>query len=69
MPLGPGKYDDLCTYVRSQAHAAGVLVIILGGDKGDGFSAHLEPQIYSQMPAFLRDTADQIEATFRRGQI
>ena len=29
MAEGPGKYDDLCTYVREQANAQGVLLIVL----------------------------------------
>lgn len=38
MALGPGKYDDLCTYVREQAGAVFTLVAIFGGKRGDGFS-------------------------------
>ena len=69
MPLGPGKYDDLCTYVRTQADAAGVLVIILDGNKGDGFSAQLDPRSTLRVPELLRDTANQIEASLKRGQL
>lgn len=36
--LGPGKYDDLCTTVRTMASAKLAAVIVLGGDKGNGFS-------------------------------
>ncbi len=38
MTVGPGKYDDLCTYVREQANAEAVILIVLGGNKGSGFS-------------------------------
>ena len=38
MPLGKGKYDDLCTKVREDAHAVAALVIVIRGNKGDGFS-------------------------------
>jgi hypothetical protein len=41
MALGPGKYDDLCSYVRAQAGIAdsgGVAVIVINGNRGSGFS-------------------------------
>lgn len=38
MALGPGKYDDLCTYVREKAKAEGAIVIVYGGERGQGFS-------------------------------
>lgn len=39
MPLGAGKYDDLASHVREQTEAAAVLVIVLEGKGGSGFSA------------------------------
>jgi hypothetical protein len=43
MPWGPGKYDDICTMVRdsvgiSAETGGGVMVIVMGGNKGNGFS-------------------------------
>lgn len=38
MALGAGKYDDLCTIVREQADARVAIVIIVGGNKGQGFA-------------------------------
>lgn len=39
MAFGPGKYDDVTTYVRQQTEAKdGVIVIVLGGNKGAGTS-------------------------------
>lgn len=58
---GPGKYDDLATDVRLRAKAAGVLVIVFGGDKGHGFSAQLPPALLAGVPAILRDVAQQID--------
>lgn len=43
MPEGPGKYDDLCTLVREKAKARGVLVAIIDGEYGQGFSVQGEP--------------------------
>lgn len=38
MAEGPGKYDDIATYARVEADAEGVIVIVLNGHKGSGFS-------------------------------
>ncbi len=37
-PVGPGRYDDLATYVREKTDAECVVVIVFGGDKGSSFS-------------------------------
>lgn len=65
MALGPGRYDDLTTYVREHAAAEAVLVIVLGGRHGSGFSVqalaeHAE-QVQTRIPAILRDIAEKIE--------
>ena len=60
--LGAGKYDDLCTYVREAAQAQGALLIILGGNKGSGFSIQADLVTTLRVPEILRRVADQIEA-------
>lgn len=65
--MGPGKYDDLCTEARKKAKAAGVLLIVLGGEKGSGFSMQAQAgsgageMLIRMLPQLLRDVADQIE--------
>ena len=61
MALGPGKYDALATKVRTEAKAEGAVVIIVNGDKGNGFSAQLSPALTLLLPSMLRHMADQIE--------
>ena len=61
MPLGPGKYDDLATIVREQARAAGVMVMVFGGNLGEGFSIQATPELTSRLPELLRYIADEIE--------
>jgi hypothetical protein len=61
MALGPGRYDELATYVREQAQARAVVVIIIGGDKGGGFSVQAEAGLVLPLPALLRSIADRIE--------
>lgn len=59
--MGPGKYDDLCTQVRTQAKARGAMVIILEGDKGSGFSVQLDATLMVGFPEVLRKVADEID--------
>lgn len=61
MALGPGKYDTLCTEVRTKAKAESVILIIIGGDKGNGFSVQAEAGLTLKLPDILRSMADQIE--------
>ena len=58
---GPGKYDDLCTYVRTEAEAVAAFVIVLEGKEGNGFSVQtLEPALLPVLPALLEQIARQI---------
>ena len=61
MAFGPGKYDDLATEVRAKAKAEGVVVIVVNGTKGNGFSAQLSPALTLTLPQMLRIMADQME--------
>lgn len=58
----PGKYDDLCTLARTAAEADGVILIIMNGNKGGGFSVQAPPELLSLIPAMLIYTAEQIQA-------
>lgn len=64
MAFGPGKYDELCSYVREDAAAAGVIVIVLDGKNGSGFSCQASIEITVQLPKMLRDIANQIDQSF-----
>jgi hypothetical protein len=70
MAIGPGKYDDIATYVREQAWAQGVVLIVLGGRFGSGFSVQsASPIALLQLPQMLRDLAAKIDADMRKGQL
>lgn len=67
MALGPGKYDDLCTYVREQAGLSGdalirggVMVIVVGGNKGNGFACQADVTTTLALPDMLESIARQI---------
>jgi len=66
MTWGPGKYDDECTAVREQTRAAAVLLCIVNGIKGSGFSLQTlgNPagmELLADLPEVLRNLAKQIE--------
>jgi hypothetical protein len=59
--VGPGKYDDLATYVREQTQARGVVVIVIDGKHGNGFSVQITEDLTIQLPMMLLRLADEIE--------
>lgn len=59
--IGAGKYDKLCTQVRSKARARGVLMIVVDGYMGSGFSCQLPADLMFKTPEMLRHMADEIE--------
>ena len=70
MTAGPGKYDAEASFVQARTQAQGVLLIILEGTKGNGFSiatfdiqATLE--ITLSLPKLLREMANQIDADIK----
>lgn len=65
MAMGPGKYDDLCTYVREEARAKGAIVIVLDGKDGPGFACQSDLPTLLEIPSILRFLADQIEEDMR----
>lgn len=64
MPAGPGKYDDACTAARLMT-GGGVVLIVAGGEKGDGFAAQLQPGMGEVLPLALRQVATQIDESIR----
>jgi hypothetical protein len=64
MSLGPGKYDELCTKAREDAKADGLVMIVLYGELGSGFSCQATPEITANLPQLLRTVAKQIEESF-----
>lgn len=61
MALGPGKYDAETTRVMVAEHADAVILIVIGGSKGGGFSCQATPELTLALPKILRSMADDIE--------
>jgi len=57
----PGKYNDACTVARMLAQAKGVLLIVIEGDHGSGFSVQVPPELIPIIPGVLRSVAASIE--------
>lgn len=58
---GPGKYDGACSIAREMTEAGLVLLIVVGGRSGDGFSVQsVAPVDTTKLAALLEDTAKQL---------
>jgi hypothetical protein len=70
MPFGAGKYDELATLVRETTQAEAAVVLVGGGNRGDGFSVQLLTNdaigALLKLAKALRDTAALIEADCQR---
>jgi hypothetical protein len=62
MAIGPGEYDDLCTMVREQTNAAGVIVAVINGKRGSGLSVQADLATTLALPELLDHLAAQIRA-------
>jgi hypothetical protein len=65
MPLGPGKYDDVCVEACTKVGVTeqtggGVVLIVLGGNKGNGFSCQADLKTALAMPEILEYVAKQM---------
>lgn len=74
MPIGPGKYDDLCLRVLSESGGHAAVVIVVHGSKGSGvaikedFSVAGGQYHLRYLPKMLRLVANEIEETVREGK-
>lgn len=67
MPMGAGKYDELCSYVSEQAGISpvtggGAIVLVLGGNRGSGFSCQVDFRTSRLLPGILEEVARQLRA-------
>lgn len=63
MPLGAGRYDEEVTELRERLKAQGILLLVVNGERGSGFSAQLSTDDVFALPSVLRQMADQIEGS------
>lgn len=65
MATEPGKYDDACTAARimcgvTDETGGGVLLIVIGGKHGPGFSVQADAAVSRSIPALLEGMAQEI---------
>jgi hypothetical protein len=64
---GGGKYDPELREAQASTRAGVVVLIVVGGDRGDGFALAVDQQwvkagdALSQVPGILRAIADSVE--------
>lgn len=61
MPKGGGKYGDLAGAVHGATGADAVMLIVLKGVDGSGFSVVGNEDVLERLPELLRTMANEIE--------
>jgi hypothetical protein len=69
LPRGPGSYGNICHKIHSEQHARSTILIIIEGDKGDGFDVEGELSEIHELPKFFRKIADALEADLKKGVV
>ena len=70
---GGGKYDPELRTAQASTGAGVVVLIVVGGDRGDGFALAVDEQwaapkdALHQVPAILRAIAESVEEKLQKG--
>jgi hypothetical protein len=67
--IGPGVYNKQCTKVLEETEAEGVVLLVIDGKHGSGFSCQGDLGIQLALPALLRGMADDIEEQHKKGRL
>ena len=62
-----GKYDEECAGVRERTDAEAVILIVLNGKLGSGFSVQVTPEILLFLPELLHSVANDLDAQRKLG--
>lgn len=68
MPIGPSKYDDLCTAVREKVNAEGAVIIVIRGSRGSGFACQVTLPTMEVLPDLLETIARDMRADFEKAK-
>ena len=69
--LGGGKYDPELGSALEATGAAVVLLVVIGGDRGDGFAVAVNEArlpaacVRAEIPSLLRALAESIDSAYR----
>jgi hypothetical protein len=63
MAGGPGKYDAVCTMARERTQARLLVLVVIDGIHGSGFSVQARggPADVRELAALLRNMAQQLD--------
>lgn len=64
--IGPGKYDTEAMKLLRKLKADGILLIVIGGPKGQGCSVKLSPDLAKEAPAILEQIASSLRADIKK---
>lgn len=64
--MGGGKYDSIATGVRESTQAEGVVLLVLRGVHGSGFSMQADEAMTRALPDMLESMAQQIRRDITR---
>ena len=64
---GPGKYDEACTVARLSTGAGGIVLMVVDGNQGNGFSVQGQPELVFRLPELLEQMAQDIRASLTAG--
>ena len=62
MPKRNGEYDEEANELQRGLDADGVIVMVVGGERGNGVSICADLNTMMLLPELLRTIADQVEA-------
>lgn len=63
MALGSGKYGEECSKILEETEAEGVILVVISGNKGSGFSCHASPEVVAELPSILENLSKQIKGS------
>lgn len=61
MTIGPGKYDDLATRIREDNDADAVVVVVINGIRGTGFSVQATGPALLALPQVFHDMSHAMQ--------
>lgn len=66
MPIGGGKYDEACTLARTLTNARALILIVIDGHQGSGFSVQTtDENLQYKLPEMLELMAREIRETLK----
>ncbi len=65
--IGPGRYDQETREIQAQLSAGAIMLFVVDGERGTGFSVVGPVTVLEHVPRLLRKVADDLERQAREG--